>query len=293
MVVPPAGRAVAAALHAQEFVMDKMFYTLEEAASKLGKSVDDVRQMASRGQLQEFRDRDKLMFKREQVDLLAGGDDEGMIPLAADSGELTLSSSGTGMKLDQPAKGGGRKDSEGSAIGIFEAEATDDADANAVTRVSTSPTAGFSDPGRSGSGSGGLLDLTKEADDTSLGQGLMEDVYGSETVAQQTAADVPSGGTDVGGALFESPGAEVEVAAPVLVAAEPYDGTWSGIAGGLALGMVVALLLGAATIILGLTSAAGGGTLETIGENFFILIGVAAGVTIAGALLGMFLGKRS
>ncbi len=271
--------------------MDKMFYTLEEAASKLGKSADDVRQMASRGQLQEFRDRDKLMFKREQVDLLAGGDDEGMIPLAADSGELSLSSSGTGMKLDQPAKGG-RKDSEGSAIGIFEAEATDDADANAVTRVSNSPTAGFSDPGRSGSGSGGLLDLTKEADDTSLGQGLMEDVYGSDTVAQQTTADLPTGG-DAGGALFETPGAEVEVAAPVLVAAEPYDGTWSGIAGGLAVGMVVALLLGAATIILGLTSAAGGGTLETIGENFFIMIGIAAGVTIAGALLGMFLGKRS
>ncbi|MDX2131913.1 MAG: helix-turn-helix domain-containing protein [Planctomycetota bacterium] len=271
--------------------MDKMFYSLEEAAQKLGKSVEDVRQMAARGQLQEFRDRDKLMFKREQVDLLAGGDDDGMIPLAADSGELKLSSSGTGMTLDQPK--GGRKDSDGSAIGIFEADATDDADANAVTRVSTSPTAGFDDPGRSGSGSGGLLDLKKEADDTSLGQGLMDDVYGSDTVAQQTTADIP-GASDGGGALFESPGAsETEVAAPVMVAAEPYDGTWSGIAGGLAVGMVVALMLGMATLILGFTSAAGGGTLQTIGENFFILVGVAAGVTVIGAVIGMVLGKRS
>ena len=51
--------------------MAKMFYTLEEAASKLGKSVDDVKTMAEKGQLQEFRDRDRLMFKVDQVDLLA------------------------------------------------------------------------------------------------------------------------------------------------------------------------------------------------------------------------------
>ncbi|GJQ29535.1 MAG: hypothetical protein HBSAPP03_14190 [Phycisphaerae bacterium] len=261
--------------------MDKMFYSLEEAAKKLGKSADEIRQMASRGQLQEFRDRDKLMFKREQVDLLAGEDD-GMIPLASDSGELSLSSSGTGMKATE-AK-------EGSAISIFEADATDDADANAVTRVSSAQ--GFADPGKSGSGSGGLLDLTKEADDTSLGAGLMEDVYANDTVAQQTAADVPMGGG--GEALFESPGAvDTEAATPVMVAAEAYDGTWSGIAGGLAAGMIVAMLLGAFALILGITSTAGGGLLATIGENFYVFVGVAAGVPIVFALVGMMLGKKS
>ena len=56
--------------------MEKMFYTLEEAAAKLGKTVEQVREMAKSGQLQEFRDRDKLMFKREQIDLLGGGGDE-------------------------------------------------------------------------------------------------------------------------------------------------------------------------------------------------------------------------
>jgi hypothetical protein len=41
------------------------------------------------GQLQEFRDQDKIMLKVEQVDLLAGDNDDsgGMIPLA-DSGEI-------------------------------------------------------------------------------------------------------------------------------------------------------------------------------------------------------------
>ena len=56
--------------------MAKMFYTLDEASQKLGKSEDEVRELASSGQLQEFRDRDQLMFKVEQVDLLAGGGDD-------------------------------------------------------------------------------------------------------------------------------------------------------------------------------------------------------------------------
>ena len=53
--------------------MAKMFYTLEEVAEKLGKSEEDVREMARTGELQEFRDRDKLMFKVEQIDLLCFG----------------------------------------------------------------------------------------------------------------------------------------------------------------------------------------------------------------------------
>ena len=45
--------------------MAKMFYTLDEAAAKLGMSESDVQSLAESGQLQEFRDRDKLMFKDE------------------------------------------------------------------------------------------------------------------------------------------------------------------------------------------------------------------------------------
>ena len=89
--------------------MDKMFYSIEEAAQKLGKSVDAVKEMVSKGQLQEFRDRDRLMFKREQVDLLAG-----------DSGELeplTLASSGSAPGLAESK--------ESTGISIFEAETTD------------------------------------------------------------------------------------------------------------------------------------------------------------------------
>ena len=51
--------------------MAKMFYTLEEASERLGLDEDAVKAMAQEGQLQQFRDRDKLMFKRDQIDEMA------------------------------------------------------------------------------------------------------------------------------------------------------------------------------------------------------------------------------
>jgi hypothetical protein len=272
--------------------MDKMFYSLEEAAAKLGKSEAEVRDMAAKGQLSEFRDRDRLMFKREQVDLLSGGGDDDVIPLA-ESGELealSLAESGTGISLEPP------KDSTG--INIFEADSTDESDPSAVTRITSSPSGPLVDPGdKSASGSGGLLDLTREADDTSLGEGLLEDVYGSETVAQQTAVDSPGAGVG-GDALFESPGAEVTdpgaaAGMAMMVAAEPYDGPGSGLVGGVALGVVVAAAIAAFTVIIGMTSTAGGGLLATIGDSYMILLGVMLLVPVLGALIGFFMGKRS
>ncbi|MHC4976883.1 MAG: helix-turn-helix domain-containing protein, partial [Planctomycetota bacterium] len=63
--------------------MAKMFYTIEEAAQRLGKTEEEVQAMASSGQIQEFRDRDKLVFKADQIDLLA--DDELDIDLGVET----------------------------------------------------------------------------------------------------------------------------------------------------------------------------------------------------------------
>jgi hypothetical protein len=272
--------------------MDKMFYSIEEAAAKLGKGVDAVKEMVTKGQLQEFRDRDKLMFKREQVDLLAGGHEEGdVIPLAGDSGELeplTLASSGSAPGLAESK--------ESTGISIFEAETTEEADPSAVTRVSQTP-GQLVDPGdKSASGSGGLLDLTREADDTSLGADLLGDVYGSDTIAQQTAAE-PA--VTEPGQLFETPGAagadmaEAAAGTPMLVVAEPYDGAASGWIGGLALGAAVALALAAFTLIIGLTTTAGGGLLTAIGNNYWPFVGGAALIMAVAAGVGFALGRRT
>ncbi|MBX3382522.1 MAG: hypothetical protein KF864_03335 [Phycisphaeraceae bacterium] len=270
--------------------MDKMFYTLEEAAAKLSKTASQVRQMASSGQIQEFRDGDRYMYKCEQIDLIAGGDEIDIIPLAdANDDMIPLSASGTGMSV--------RDDRESTGISIFEAEGTDESDPSAVTRVTASPVP-LMDPGddaKSASGSGGLLDLTREGDDTSLGANLLDDVYGSETVAQQTAVDSPSAD---GGDLFESPAADMSEAAgaaavPMLLAAEPYDGAGSGLVGGLAIGMIAAAGIAAFAIIMAMTSTLGSGSLAFFADNFWALVGAAAGVTLIAAILGWVLGRRS
>ena len=89
--------------------MAKMFYTIEEVCEKLAKSEDEVREMATSGQIQEFRDRDKLMFKVDQIDLLAGDDDAGEVHLeledTAGASGLGLTSTGTGTGTNRGGSG--------------------------------------------------------------------------------------------------------------------------------------------------------------------------------------------
>tara|TARA_E500000318_G_scaffold17776_1_gene18119 strand:+ start:64119 stop:64964 length:846 start_codon:yes stop_codon:yes gene_type:complete len=273
--------------------MAKMFYTLEEAAAKLGMSDSDVQSLAESGQLQEFRDRDKLMFKVEQVDLLAGdeegGDDE--ITLA-DTGPgiepISLSSSGTSLSLENSG--------EGTGISIFEPEEGDAADANADTLVSSGGLGGSGfnmDAGASGSG---LAQLAFEPDDTSLGGNLLDDL-----AADSQAGASFSGGTGIGdtalggsvsGALFEGTAggdseftpASAPVAAP-LAGGEAYDGAASGLFGGIALGMVIMLMLALAVMVLGMTGGSKS-MLESVDQNMLYIIagGGLAAVLIMGGI---------
>lgn len=86
--------------------MAKMFYTAAEAAEKLGKTVDEVTKMASDGQIQEFRDKDKVMFKVDQIDLLVGSGEEDLDDLqisleeSADLDPLSLSGSAPAVPDD-------------------------------------------------------------------------------------------------------------------------------------------------------------------------------------------------
>ena len=279
--------------------MAKMFYSIEEAAERLGKSAEEVKQMASSGQLQEFRDRDRLMFKREQVDLLAGDPGaskggSGVIPLADSAGnsgiglQLEDSSSGSGaIELDDPTPAG--KPNERSGISIFDTESTEEGDPSAVTRI-TETGGGELTLESVGSGSG-LLDLTREADDTSLGADLLEDVYKPDE----------EGGDAGGGALFESTAAPSDVAAAAaaagmpmmgMVAAEPYDGAGSGWGGGLALGAALITAVALMAALFGLMGAENPmGAL--FGGNVMIWAGIFAGVLVVFALIGWVLGKRT
>ena len=270
--------------------MAKMFYTIEEAAEKLGKSTDEVQQMADSGQLQEFRDRDRLMFKKEQVDLLTGGGEDDILSLGDELEPLSLSSSGSGSAL------GIDMGKESTGISIFDPDETELADPSEQTQITdTGLEAGFElDSASSGSG---LLDLTKEADDTSLGADLLDDVYGQETMGATSPAGESGIMDEPAAALFEGSEGEADttVAAPAAampVLAEAYDGTWSGIGGGLALGMTICLAAAIAIVLFAMTGSLAP-VRDIITGQFYAVVGGMAGVVVLLAIIGMVLGKKS
>lgn len=308
--------------------MAKMFYSLEEAAKRLHKSEDQVRQMASSGQLQEFRDGQKLMFKVEQVDLLApedesaddilslepsGGDDSGFgLDLADDSssgggfgGSLSLGDSGADLGLDlgdEPAGSPSSKaDSAGrSGISVFDVDDLDQADPSAVTQVNDQGGFGalLDDSAAMetvGSGSG-LMDLTREKDDTSLGAaGLLDDIYANDEAASNETIGA-SGLFEATGASSDEPlaaaaGIGAPVAGATMVAAEPYDGAGSGLVGGLALGTALALAMALVVSVMGILGATT--LVNPLADQFMIVVGALAGVTLIFAVIGLVLGKRA
>ncbi len=273
--------------------MAKMFYTLNEAAAKLGMDEADVQSLAESGQLQEFRDREKLMFKVEQVDLLAGEDDIDDDITLADTGTgvdgISLSSTGSATSFSLEASG------DATGVSIFEPEDGDEFDANADTLVSSGGIGGSGfnmDAGASGSG---LAQLAVEPDDTSLGGNLLDDLAAdSQAGASQGGSaigDTAFGGS-VAGALFEgtsSTGAEFAASAGAmapLVAVEDYDGAASGLFGGAALGMVMMLMLALAVMILGMT----GGSQQLLGNvdtnMLYMIAGGGAGLVVIFAIVG-------
>ncbi len=318
--------------------MAKMFYTLEEAAERLGKNADAVREMAKSGQIQEFRDRDKLVFKVDQIDLLAHGEDDAphddadmssMIPLADDDGgsfgDVAFESGGDLMSLEESSPGSlaGKGESAASAasdefsladsslksrggsasalnvdpiegdtkertgVSIFDADELDVADPSALTQMSDE--GGFGDMPLDSLGSGsGLLDLTRESDDTSLGAEFLDELAGADEGTVDR--DAPGGGLfDTGGEV-----ASADAGAPVFaLAAEPIDAAGSGLTAGLAIGAVLVLMLGLTTAILSLMDVRGNPLVAMLADNFLVIFASLAGAAVVLGVLGFVLGKRA
>ena len=146
-----------------------------------------------------------------------------------------------------------------------------------------------------GSGSG-LLDLTREGDDTSLGADLLEDVYKPDE-------DGPAGGSETQGAsgLFETtaarratwrPAAAAAGMAPIgMMAVEPYDGMWSGISGGLALAAALVILATLIVVFMGIMNA-DNPIAMAVGANVWMYVGIGALAMVIFAGIGFVLGKR-
>ncbi len=290
--------------------MAKMFYTIEETAQTLGISAEQVKDLATSGKLQQFRDRDKLMFKRDQVDNLVGKVG------AADSSGSQISLAPEGRKGDPR---------EGTGMNVFEADEVEPADPMAQTQITKHAPGDQPEEGEVtlesvGSGSG-LLDLTRESDDTSLGAELLDEIYpakegegqsGDSLLAGQTGAGAtgvmesvlgaegqgqqPSGTAVGAGALAELGGGDdvTPTAMPVtMMAEEAYDPAGSGMSLGFLIGATVALvvlLIVVANSLTGIPSA----MVTTIAKSMGTLMIYAGGlllVSIILGLIGFFIGK--
>ena len=144
----------------------------------------------------------------------------------------------------------------------------------------------------SGSGSG-LLDLTRESDDTSLGAELLDEIYpGEEEAAEPEAAAEEEEAEEAEEEETEPELTDAdagEVLAPVVVATgDPAEGIFSG-------------FLVASAILLGVAGAVVGGVLQgylpdyarLLTDNFWIFLGGSAGVVILSVLIGWFVGRAS
>lgn len=298
--------------------MAKPFYSIEEVCELLGKDADGVRALVRDGSLREFRDAGKIFFKAEDVDKLAGkppasADDSGEIdlePTLDDDGDKKTDdkdevpaindvTGGTSLIGLEPMEGDDDK-REGTSvttggISVFDDDEVEiDADPMADTQVTSGAIDDEVALDSAGSGSG-LLDLTREADDTSLGAELLDDIYpgedadDEEQAEEEPAAEAEEVEEEEEELPEEMPAAEAgeAVAAPVaIVAGDPSEGIFSGL-------MVGALiLLGVAgTVVAGVVQGYLPDYALLLSNNFWFFLGGAAGVVLISLIIGWLLGR--
>jgi excisionase family DNA binding protein len=330
--------------------MAKMFYSTEEAATRLNLTPEKMKELVEQNKLREFRDGTRVMFKVDQVDRIASeaeggsaGDSGGPIdlePMSAtgvaaamassdtntplkspdSSGSLGVQSSAAGLKGGTAAGGSAAAGTAagGSAAGnsktgtsapgvkVFGESEVQAADPRSQTQISSGVDESVSPSGLDAVGSGsGLLDLTRESDNTSLGAELLEEIYpgeqgasgksgigSSSSVFDQTASGSAESG--IGSATPSSAAAsDLGVSSAVLPTypsvVESSDPV-AGLFGGFALAAVVVMLLA------GIVGAAAfeGYTpdwVNMLGSNFLLFVGVLVVITLLMTFVGFFAGR--
>ena len=149
-----------------------------------------------------------------------------------------------------------------------------------------------------GSGSG-LLDLTRESDDTSLGAELLEEVYSSEDDVDFPAASglfEAAGDSDAGTpspVVAGTTAAAAPAAAPqIMAAAQVWDPAWSGLSTGVMVGGLVALFAVFAMVVVEVMGAASG-IAPIIAEQLWMWVGGLAAGTAVLAVIGYVIGGKA
>lgn len=224
-----------------------MFYSLREVAKKLNKTEEEVKELIKNGRLREFRDGPTLLFKvdevealmadtsiiasqetaappeqkteQEEISLVPEPDETALEPGALSDADTIMANEGTDILMETdslPETGSGE-------------QLTDDLMGETkVTPDETSLEEIEEDINLDTFGSGsGLLDLSLQADDTSLG-GILDEIYTPEGEADQES---PASGTAMDVAaeteqmlaeeVFAAPVAPGAAAVPAYVEPEP------------------------------------------------------------------------
>ena len=293
--------------------MAKMFYSIEEAAERLGVSTDEVKQMAVDHKLQQFRDRDKLMFKREQVDQLANRDPNADTDAGGEMAIADDSSDTDEINLADTSASGDTAGGQ-SGVDVFRPDEVEAADPMAQTQVTSSSSDEQDELALESVGSGsGLLDLTRESDDTSLGAELLDEIKpGGEsddsmssglgasgafdTAAMETGASGPSGLENLSAANegpAEEPAMAEEPGMAVSYAAEASDPAGNGLGAGMLIVCLAALILGLIVAVSAMSDVSSGliGFMSGSSTNYFMLVGGLAVLAIIAGGVGLFVGK--
>ena len=317
--------------------MAKMFYSAKEASERLGRSEEELKTLVRDGKLREFRDAGSVNYKVSDVDGLAskappksakpasasiGGSQSGEIvlepvedssvalaPPASDVVSLEgvdAEDTTTGARISKKAK-------EGSAVASVGVNVFDDDDldehVDPLAQTAVTDVAGL---GLEGIGSGsGILDLTRESDDTSLGAELLEEIYTGEE--GETEAEGGVGAAEMGEAtragLDEAlPAADAEgdevvqmgtapvvAAKPRAVVTQVIEYAPDAMSNGLTAALVVAVAvmwfggLGAAALVRGIYPA----ILRSVYDHRMIFAGGSLLVCAIAAGAAYFLAKRS
>ena len=203
--------------------MAGMFYSLKEVAERIGKSEDEVRQLVKSGRLREFRDGPNLLFKVDEVKAMLADTGVEETPKAQEKPAAPQSKQEEEILLAPETPGKTSEEIEltdadtaivedgikvlGDTDAALEAGGSDET-FKGLDETPSPPTKEASleeiekDVSLDSFGSGsGLLDLSLQADDTSLG-GILDEIYtpGGEGKAPAAAA---AGAAAVEGSAME------------------------------------------------------------------------------------------
>ncbi|MFA5864799.1 MAG: hypothetical protein WC975_08935 [Phycisphaerae bacterium] len=295
--------------------MASEYYNQNEAMKRLALGKNDLMNLVRESKIREFRIEGESKYKKSEIDTLAmeinpsggggvsdasstdAGSESAIDLMPADTGDggtdvISLEETGeqsasmTPGKSSKPGKPGKKEDTvvTPAGVSVFDEDelAGMDADPMAKTQIAPSITDELSIEGGSG-GKSGLLDMTRESDDTSLGAELLDEIYsGEETQPDKAPPEV--GQADVFEHVDE-PSAPVR--RMVMQVEDPFAGLFTGLLVAAAILLAFSGLVAAGLVV---------GTLPAfigwLSSKIFIWIIIAVVVVAAGLGVGYALDKK-